>query len=74
MNLSVTKMVICLAVSKYVLEMSKVAVEKGMKTACFWCGPLPLITVHEMQDIQVNESLNLCCLSLPMVLQYKTAE
>lgn len=28
---------------------------KGLKTVCFWCGPLPLIMIHDIQDIQVNQ-------------------
>lgn len=55
LTLFMTMIVIRLALTKFVLEMSKTAVEKGLKAVCFWCGPLPLIAVHDIQDIQVNE-------------------
>lgn len=54
-NLAVTIIIdIRLALTKFVLEMSMVTVAKGLKAFCFWCGPLPIIAVMDIEDIQVN--------------------
>lgn len=38
----------------WVLRMSRRAVVEGFNTICFWCGPVPVILVHDKDDIQVG--------------------
>lgn len=47
---------VCLAFSKFLLEMSKVAHAKGLKAGCVWVGPLPYILIHDTEDIKVNQN------------------
>ncbi|XP_054260621.1 cytochrome P450 4g15-like [Macrosteles quadrilineatus] len=38
--------------SANLLEMSRRAIEKSISTICLWVGPLPLLIVHEYEDIR----------------------
>lgn len=40
------------------MEIAQKVAARGLKTASFWVGPLPIITVYDMDDIKVSGNIN----------------
>lgn len=39
--------------TNYILKMIQRAIDDGLKTMCFWVGPLPYIVALDVDDVRV---------------------
>lgn len=47
----------CRGLARGLLEIAQKVAAQGLKTSSFWVGPLPMITVYDLDDIQVSANI-----------------